>query len=293
FIFINTMTLPANSTFLPVLDDLLSPDFRPVLLPAQTPQTPKDIVSFGGGKIITNAYGNITFNPGAVLKSELSRPTVVATSLKNSSDNKENIDVVDSTEAAKKIQNWWKSKRSCSFDINAERAKHSIQHNRTEDHIRYLESEVNRLKSALSSERKIRSLQLEAIRSLWNQMQRISTANSDTSIMTRSVPNGLPKESAESASMMSMSLTTALETLPESKEVPEPPHSSCSCSKEVENLKEVFTQEISQLRTMIHQLTAAKEPEEESVDAVVASKQKRPLSLNIVGISNLGDHTGT
>ncbi|CAG7716075.1 unnamed protein product [Allacma fusca] len=37
----------------------------------------------------------------------------------------------------------------------------------------------------------------------------------------------------------------------------------------------------------------AKKSEEETMDAAVVSKQKRPLSLNIVGISNLADHTGT
>ena len=341
------MNLPANSTFLPVLDDLLSPDFRPLHLPAQTPQTPTDVVSFGGAKIITNAYGNITGYNASGLPSHIGGRPLTASTVREEAFKETTDSNTDSEDAAaSKIQNWWKSRRSVSIDMGAERAKHTIRHNRTEDHIRlvmevqdvedclfetrndfvcrHLEGEVSRLKTALSSERKIRSLQLEAIRSLWSQLQRISAADSsganNTSIMTRSVPNGLPgvPEGPSGTNVMSMSLNTALNippAEPSSSSSQQQCHednsaSRCSCTKEVEQLKEVFTQEISQLRVMIDHLTSKSlsntsrlfdQKEESSADASgeqahkngcksQQQQQKRPLSLNLPGVSNCGNN---
>lgn len=100
--------LPTTTTFLPILDDLLSPDFRPVqyppvITPLQTPTTQ-----------IPNGGGAAAKAPAAVIKS------------------------INEEAAAGKIQKWWKnSKRSVDLvDIGSERAKHSIRHRRTEDHIR-------------------------------------------------------------------------------------------------------------------------------------------------------------
>lgn len=120
------MTLPANSTFLPVLDDLLSPDFRPTL---QTPVTPADVIN----RILATENGISSVN-----QQRMHRSDTFAVS-------------TEQQQAAVKIQNWWKkgnnannngerSRRSSIGDLNelktVEAAKHSIRHNRTEDHVR-------------------------------------------------------------------------------------------------------------------------------------------------------------
>jgi len=269
-------TLPANSTFLPVLDDLLSPDFRPSALSAQTPQTPADAKN--------------------LLFSSFKPPNKVKPSLP---PKKTQFQTKEPEVAAKKIQTWWKrnasnpKQRSNSVDLSAERAKHSIRHNRTEDHVRYLEAEVNRLKGALTNERKLRSLQLEAIRSLWTQMQTISNGSSDTSLMTQSMPNGLPMNKSvivepQSSNIMSQSLICTSGT-----EKTNP----CSCAVEINSLKDSLTSEITQVRTMIEQLrmkadidedsrrTDPEEDEEEkpcsSASSCASSQKKRPVTLNL------------
>lgn len=161
---------------------------------------------------------------------------------------------------------------------------------------RYLETEVHRLKSALATERKLRSLQLEAIRSLWSQVQKVSSVSSsppsaENSIMSQSMPNGLPigsKVKETSSGIMTMSLHTGLDQ--QQKQVPqEATTSSCACTKEIQNLRESLTGEMVQLRQMIDQLRVdgnEKGESSENGDQSRVSLQKRPLTLNLVGISS-------
>ena len=132
-----------------------------------------------------------------------------------------------------------------------------------------METEICRLKSALSAERKLRSLQLEAIRSLWGQVQKISSSDSTQSIMTQSMPNGLsnspPKKEALKSSAMSMSFTGGtLGTLNERQESNSNSNAvnasgdcagNCGAKEEIQLLRQSLTTEISQLRDMISKLT--------------------------------------
>lgn len=164
-------TLPANSTFLPVLDDLLSPDFRTVSLPGQTPQTPAE-TPVSATKVTTfveSHTGQLTSKasnyPGVVKDQNASnsRPstsscdpmttsiyvqqhhTVNGVGVKKQTGHQRHKSHDNQQNAAVAIQKWWKVRKGRrrhtsagegTVDLKAERAKHSIRHNRTEEHVR-------------------------------------------------------------------------------------------------------------------------------------------------------------
>jgi len=122
------MTLPANSTFLPVLDDLLSPDLRPIL---QTPTA-----DYGG---LGRTFGGACF---ANVTSTTDTGDVGARKFPNSNKKinfkGKGIRTPEEELASRKIQNWWRNQQrrySMDVDIGAERAKHAIRHSRTEEHV--------------------------------------------------------------------------------------------------------------------------------------------------------------
>ncbi|CAL8124147.1 unnamed protein product [Orchesella dallaii] len=245
-------SLPTTTTFLPILDDLLSPDFRPVtyppvITPLQTPTTN-----------INPVHTDVKIN-GVVDRKTVklvSQPHTINTINNNTA-------AIQKQHAAAKIQKWWKSKKSVHFngDYSHERAKHAIRHSRAEEHIRHLECEINRLKSSLSAERKLRSLQFEAIKTLWSQIQKLSTENGGTtSIMSQSLPNGLPGSNVP----------------PNPIAIPQPVH--CECASEIEDLKQKIESEVGELRNLVTQLLDCQGKERER-----ANQTKRPDSLNLNG----------
>lgn len=136
------MTLPANSVFLPVLDDLLSPDLRPVLQTPTADLCPPIPLSSTGGKnhsIQRSGFANVTstadgpgYNAPALLAKKLD-PGNETTTINTTRTPEEES-------ASRKIQRWWKSnlrRRHPSLEdqLVVERAKHSIRHARTEEHI--------------------------------------------------------------------------------------------------------------------------------------------------------------
>lgn len=152
-------TLPANSTFLPVLDDLLSPDFRPFSMPGQTPQTPAETpVSATAPKAPSFGESHTGQLTGRVSFGETKQEIQFQKSQHNGTSSSAAVSVVkgkhhdvynhmhqnqnNHNHAAEKIQKWWKSRKgkarlgNGTSDIKAERVKHSIRHNRTEDHVR-------------------------------------------------------------------------------------------------------------------------------------------------------------
>ncbi|ODN04019.1 Centrosomal protein of 97 kDa [Orchesella cincta] len=230
-------SLPTTTTFLPILDDLLSPDFRPVtyppvITPLQTPTT------------------NLSVHADVKINGVVDRKTVKLVTLPQSQSS-----AVQKQHAAAKIQKWWKRNKNLdASDLTSLRAKHSIRHARAEEHIRHLECEITRLKSSLSAERKLRSLQFEAIKTLWSQIQKLSAENQGgSSIMTQSLPNGLP-----------------------GAPVPNPVFSQlhCECASEIEDLKLKIETEVGELRALVTQL----------LDQSNGNKvTKRPDSLNLNG----------
>jgi len=124
------MTLPANSVFLPVLDDLLSPDLRPIL---QTPTADfcpgipfnlgRGII--GGGRQLGSGFANVTSTADAPEHSAAKKINF-----------KPKARTPEEEAASRKIQNWWRNRRHCvDVEVGAERAKHVIRHRRTEEHV--------------------------------------------------------------------------------------------------------------------------------------------------------------
>lgn len=136
---------------------------------------------------------------------------------------------------------------------------------------RALETEVTRLKSSLANERKLRSLQYEAIRSLWSQVQKLTINNPDLhpsvrnlDAMSQSLPNGLPDTMTTSAVVG---------------------QSHCSCTSQITSVAHKLEEEIAELRNLIVQSLASKE--EDRMDSSTSSgstkAHKRPDSLDLNG----------
>jgi len=238
-------SLPTTTTFLPILDDLLSPDFRPVIYPPVI--TPLQTPTLNLNPVHTDVKINGVVDRKTVKLVSHANPTTA---------------LIHKQNAAAKIQKWWKRTKSGHDhgDYSHERVKHSIRHTRAENHIRHLETEISRLKSNLSAERKLRSLQFEAIKTLWSQIQKLSSEGAgSSSIMTQSLPNGLPAAVPANPVL-----------------IPQPPH--CECASEIEELKQKIESEVGELRSLVAQLLDI-----QGKGGAQAQQTKRPDSLNLNG----------
>lgn len=163
----------------------------------------------------------------------------------------------------------------------------------------------------------MRTLQVDAIRSLWGQVQKLSlngvAADGTDNIMAQSMPNGLqtPNVSkkcynknngcgANNNRMMSASFTAGVAaaaneeedtfTINDSKSK-QANNEHCSCSNELQNLRTTFQTEIGQLRELITTMQSGKTTEpstaagtsSSSSDQAQQQQPQRPLTLNIVG----------
>lgn len=113
----------------------------------------------------------------------------------------------------------------------------------------HLESEITRLKSTLLAERKLRSLQYEAIRSLWSQVQKLNLNNNVSNnssfrssgggggvgVMTQSCPNGLPATAAAAVTASEKHGVTA--TVSFDGGCKQQLSSSCACTQEIKELR--------------------------------------------------------
>jgi len=142
----------------------------------------------------------------------------------------------------------------------------------------------------------MRSLQTDAIRSLWSQVQKLSSTGAE-SVMTQSMPNGLissppRKQQGQGDATMSMSCTASTFQ----SDIPSQ-NCSSSCSKEIQLLRESMSTEIAQLRDMISRLRTEGPPKESSdvemesgdfgtgAGSDMTSQPQRPFSLNIGGMT--------
>ncbi|TRY76503.1 hypothetical protein TCAL_15981, partial [Tigriopus californicus] len=86
------------------------------------------------------------------------------------------------------IQKTWKGHHTRHKDEKVQELKHEVRSMRTEEHVKYLTKELNQAKSALEQERKLRSLQMDAIKVLWKEVQMMdATKNNEKD---RSRPSG-------------------------------------------------------------------------------------------------------
>ncbi|XP_059488502.1 centrosomal protein of 97 kDa isoform X2 [Neocloeon triangulifer] len=73
--------------------------------------------------------------------------------------------------AATTIQKIWRGYRVRNLCSKVKSVKKEIQASRQDDHVRMLSKELNSAKAALQVERRLRLLQMEAIKSLWKEVQ--------------------------------------------------------------------------------------------------------------------------
>jgi len=73
-------------------------------------------------------------------------------------------------EAAIKIQKMWRGYRVRNLNPKVATLKRDIQSSRHDEYIRILSKELNSAKAALQVERKLRLLQMEAIKALWKEV---------------------------------------------------------------------------------------------------------------------------
>ncbi|XP_077977654.1 uncharacterized protein LOC144433219 [Glandiceps talaboti] len=73
--------------------------------------------------------------------------------------------------AATRIQAYWRGYHVREHDPEVVKVRHIIRNQRVEDHIRQLNAELEKTKEMYAQEKKMRSLQMEAIKFLWEQVQ--------------------------------------------------------------------------------------------------------------------------
>lgn len=153
---------------------------------------------------------------------------------------------------------------------------------------------MHRLKSSLTAERKLRSLQFEAIRSLWSQVQKLSvnnprmldlsTASSGSNVMSQSLPNGLPNNNPT---------TTAATACPPGTTQEQPTH-QCVCSSEIAGLKQKIEAEVGELRGLVGKLVEMRCGDVGSfqVQVTTASSNTNDQDSEELGASGNGSKSG-
>merc|ERR1719295_1871669 len=129
-------------------------------------------VSGGGGGNLHMGGGR----PRSVHSTTRSSPTRKARSNTGSGAASTSAAAVSAAAAANTIQKHWRgnapaSATSRSNDKRVNELKEEVRQLRHEQHIRHLSKELDVTKSALEQERKLRSLQMDAIKVLWKEVQ--------------------------------------------------------------------------------------------------------------------------
>ena len=113
-----------------------------------------------------------------------------------------------SASAATTIQKGWRGHAARSNDKRVNELKEEVRQLRHEQHIRHLSKELDVTKSALEQERKLRALQMDAIKVLWKEVQLMDNPNA----RARTVPSGQAGSKISSRSSEN-SIAKLMETL--------------------------------------------------------------------------------
>ena len=88
-------------------------------------------------------------------------------------------EIVEPQKAATIIQTQWRGHSTRNNDPKVVELKDEVRSLRTEQHIRHLTKELSAAKSALEQERKLRALQMDAIKVLWKEVQMLDANRSE------------------------------------------------------------------------------------------------------------------
>ncbi|XP_053397465.1 uncharacterized protein LOC123551935 isoform X2 [Mercenaria mercenaria] len=81
--------------------------------------------------------------------------------------------------AATKIQSFWRGYYTREHNVDAVRVRREIRARRAEEHIVVLRTELDKQRQLYDQERQLRTLQLEAIRQLWREVQSLQSWKSE------------------------------------------------------------------------------------------------------------------
>ncbi|XP_042874189.1 uncharacterized protein LOC122254532 isoform X3 [Penaeus japonicus] len=94
---------------------------------------------------------------------------------------------MNKTQAAITLQKHWRGYQTRNNDPKAARIRDDIRHSRAEQHIKHLTEKLHSTEEALERERRLRHMQLDAIRTLWREIQKLQVNKRD-GVNTPSTP---------------------------------------------------------------------------------------------------------
>ncbi|XP_069182530.1 centrosomal protein of 97 kDa isoform X6 [Procambarus clarkii] len=132
----------------------------------------------------SHAYDPEKYRNGAPIRS--SDNNDVRRRSSNSSSGSSTSDVTKA-QAAITLQKHWRGYQTRNNDPNAAKIRDDIRHSRAEQHIKHLTEKLHSTEEALERERRLRHMQLDAIRTLWREIQKLQ-ANKREGVTTPSTP---------------------------------------------------------------------------------------------------------
>ncbi|XP_047485306.1 uncharacterized protein LOC125036607 isoform X3 [Penaeus chinensis] len=94
---------------------------------------------------------------------------------------------MNKTQAAITLQKHWRGYQTRNNDPKAAKIRDDIRHSRAEQHIKHLTEKLRSTEEALERERRLRHMQLDAIRTLWREIQKLQVNKRD-GVNTPSTP---------------------------------------------------------------------------------------------------------
>ncbi|KAL4232589.1 hypothetical protein ACF0H5_007279 [Mactra antiquata] len=86
---------------------------------------------------------------------------------------------INAVNAATKIQSYWRGYYTREHNVDAVRVRREIRARRAEEHIVVLRTELDKQRKLYDQERQLRTLQLEALRQLWKEVQSLQSWKSE------------------------------------------------------------------------------------------------------------------
>ncbi|XP_071524302.1 uncharacterized protein Cep97 isoform X2 [Panulirus ornatus] len=132
----------------------------------------------------SHAYDPEKYKSGAPVRNSDNKDSRRRSS--NSSSGSSTSDLTK-TQAAITLQKHWRGFQTRNNDPKAAKIRDDIRHSRAEQHIKHLTEKLHSTEEALERERRLRHMQLDAIRTLWREIQKLQASKRD-GVNTPSTP---------------------------------------------------------------------------------------------------------